>query len=136
MTDNKIIKALGCCANHDCCRLCPLWEDCGDLAILTDCTLNLINRQKAEIEKKDRAFEELIKVARLWKEKYNNAKEENKRLERHTKLHEEIQADAIKKYLDNLIDISVCKDYGDGTERLYVSILEATRVLKEMVGEY
>lgn len=41
---------------------------------------DLINRQKADIEKIDIAFNNLIEVARLWKEKYNNAMAENERL--------------------------------------------------------
>lgn len=42
---------------------------------------------------------------------------------------------AVKEVLDRLIDVSVCKDNGDGTESLYVSISKARQVIKEMVGE-
>ena len=112
MTYNEIIKALECCANHDCCRLCPLWEDCGDLATLTDCTLNLINRQKAEIEN----LKDKVRAAYL------------------INLNEKEKAEAIDFLLDKLIDLSVCKDNGDGTESLYVKTLTAIQFLKNMRG--
>ena len=83
MTDNDIIKALEYCSDAlSNCTICPYEDDdnyqCFD-KVKKD-AIDLINRQKAEIEKRDRAFEELIKVARLWKEKYNNAKTEIERL--------------------------------------------------------
>ncbi len=63
MTDNEIIKALECCEKPvgKGCKECPLYN--------TDCTainlgaiaLDLINRQKAEIEKKDTEIEILIR---------------------------------------------------------------------------
>ena len=53
MTDNEIIKALECCKTPECsnCAKCPqqgLGTDC--LGELITATLDLINRQKAEIE--------------------------------------------------------------------------------------
>ena len=49
MSDNEIIKALGCCANGKCGE-CPLFkEDCGDDIICKN-ALDLITRQKTEID--------------------------------------------------------------------------------------
>ena len=49
MTDNEIIKAMVCCSNDDC-ENCP--NDFGNCyANLNKEALNLINRQKAEIER-------------------------------------------------------------------------------------
>ena len=56
MTDNEIIKALECCKNSlsekDACGDCPLYEEeevtC--ITILSKNALDLINRQKAEID--------------------------------------------------------------------------------------
>ena len=52
MTDNEIIKALECCAkdewNCDC--NCPFFEKCSK-TLMAKSSLNLINRQKAEIER-------------------------------------------------------------------------------------
>lgn len=58
MTDNEIIKALECCGSNGWgekderpCDNCPM-QDCEDCEVeLPDYALDLINRQKAEIEK-------------------------------------------------------------------------------------
>ena len=54
MTDNEIIKALECCAcmNGNYCKLCPLHPETSAkcFLVLMENTLNLINRQDAEIE--------------------------------------------------------------------------------------
>lgn len=52
MTDEEIIKALECCCGtaHDSCRNCP-YDDIGCEDKLEKDALDLINRQKAEIEK-------------------------------------------------------------------------------------
>ncbi len=58
MTDNEIIKALECCGSNGWgeedvrpCDNCPM-QECEDCEVeLPDYALNLINRQKAEIEK-------------------------------------------------------------------------------------
>lgn len=51
MTDNEIIKALQMCTNYVSCAKCPLAakSDCRD--IMLEQSLDLINRQKAEIIK-------------------------------------------------------------------------------------
>ena len=52
MTDNEIIKSLECCADHDnidACDDCPCLK--GKCISTTPYILDLINRQKAEIEK-------------------------------------------------------------------------------------
>ena len=51
MTDNEIIKSLECCADHnnaDACDDCPCLK--GECISTTPYVLDLINRQKAEIE--------------------------------------------------------------------------------------
>ena len=53
MTDNEIIKALECCtADNNMCNHCPYDNKCidGKKNLLEEDVLNLINRQKAEIE--------------------------------------------------------------------------------------
>ena len=54
MTDNEIIKALECCSVNaeGNCRGCPLLNDYSPCGVkLTTNALDLINRQKAEIER-------------------------------------------------------------------------------------
>lgn len=77
-TDEEIIAGLEQCIvsiTVDACEGCPFDDFCNeDVYILEKEALGLIRRQKAEIE----------------------------RLERHTKMHDEIQAEAIKEFADRL----------------------------------
>ena len=117
MTEEQIIKALECLAGEMIpCKDCPYSVnythfDCKRQAAKD--ALDLINRQKAEIV--------------MWKEKARAAFLIN--------LNEEEKAEAVKFLFNRLIDISVCKDNGDGTESLYVSIPKARQRLNEMVGD-
>ena len=75
MTDNEIIKALETCILGDCdvcnCK-CGSVGDCRDT--LNKHSLDLINRQQAEIE----------------------------RLEKHTEMYHEVRAEAIKEFAEKL----------------------------------
>lgn len=77
MTDNEIIKALECCkrpANQTSCDDCPYQfsnEKCSSKLI--DDALDLINRQKAEIER-------LNIVKKEYQELYDELKTENEKL--------------------------------------------------------
>ena len=67
MTDNEIIKALECCSdweNGDTCKECPFYEelDCATTDRLDKYALDLINRQKAEIER----LEKECKITRAY----------------------------------------------------------------------
>ena len=58
-TDEEVIKALECCANADCLN-CPRWTEewgSGMCADFLPSVLDLINRQKAEIEILNKAVE-------------------------------------------------------------------------------
>lgn len=50
MTDNEIIKALECCAVAYDCPVCPFNCECGNMGNLSSAAIDLINRQKAELE--------------------------------------------------------------------------------------
>lgn len=50
MTDNEIIKALGCCKSGGCEDGCPFYADREKCVKLDDIVLDLINRQKTEID--------------------------------------------------------------------------------------
>ena len=65
MTDNEVIKDLGICGNFENCKDCSL-SDVGDVdkcihTLLLN-SLDLINHQKAEIEKLNKKVEELSEV--------------------------------------------------------------------------
>ena len=53
MTDEQIVKALEYCSSSDLgqCKDCPFYEQCENDELLAKYTLDLINRQKAEIER-------------------------------------------------------------------------------------
>ena len=53
LTDNEIVKALECCSyiTGVCPEHCPLMNDDGCRNILAEKALEIINRQKAEIER-------------------------------------------------------------------------------------
>ena len=64
MTDEQIIKALECCQQEDMCPQCPYDFACYDdkyKSILGKDALDLINRQKAEVERLKRANKEMAR---------------------------------------------------------------------------
>ena len=65
MTDNEIIKALESCSKHNCCNECPNFHTLceGDSTVMVRKALDLINRQKAEIEQWK---EEANRYQNLW----------------------------------------------------------------------
>ena len=50
MKDNDVIKALGCCKSGGCEDGCPFYADREKCVKLDDIVLDLINRQKTEID--------------------------------------------------------------------------------------
>ena len=130
MTDKEIIKALGCChitcGCSECAYVdCP--EDCVETMKLD--ALNLINRQKAEIE---RLREELaskgLKYSLLEREKAEDISGfiDDLKLAR---------AEAIKEFAERLKKekYSVCA--GHGMSECVVSVYDINNLVKEMVGE-
>lgn len=59
ITDKEIIKALGCCSKMNNCRECVFWEmhSAQCVSELLSNTLDLIKRQKAEIERLQKRLE-------------------------------------------------------------------------------
>ena len=51
MTDNEIIKAVGCCIGNTKCDECPMFRTQNCMNKVFGYALDLINRQKAEIER-------------------------------------------------------------------------------------
>lgn len=115
MTDNEIIEILECCANADC-KSCPCNIDnhyCKDLE--SQEILNLINRQKAEIEK---------------------LKNTDFQVEVSSRIEKEIRAEAIKEFAEKLkqqafeCDVS----FGLGKEHYTkaVAVIEIDKIVEEM----
>jgi hypothetical protein len=137
LTDNEIVKALECCARplpHCYCDECPAGAN-GGCAMKTENIIDLINRLQAENEKKDRAFENLIEVARLWKEKYNNAKKE---LFNKTEQLKTAKAEAYKEFAERLKNVPVRFHIEhDGLDKFvpFIDDIDIDNLLKELVGE-
>ena len=67
MQDNEIIKALECCYTYFDCAVCPYEKICTGLNVLTENTLDLINRQKAEIERLQEEYKRLESSSLIFK---------------------------------------------------------------------
>ena len=116
MTDNEIVEVLKLCTTQDGsipCYDCPRWNDdeqeCEGIDYTA--TLDLINRQKAEIEK--------LKGSTI----VNNIMESQK-------IKKVAKAEAYKEFAEKLTSIGK----RDGAYDL-VSVFEIAELLKEMVGE-
>ena len=67
MTYNEIIKALERCPQHTECCYCNSLEECGNKRILTTSVFDLINRQKAEIERLNIEIKSMRSAANSYK---------------------------------------------------------------------
>lgn len=115
MSDAEIIKALECCANLEACEKCPMCsfekydtDTCEHQIMLY--SLDLIDRQKAEIERLNEEIKAHIKKG-VSKRKYD------------IKL---IKAEAYKEVVERLCEDRVSND---------PVVIAAKCLLKEMVGE-
>ena len=113
MTDNEITKALECCVNGEDCLNCPLQEQFADCKPMTG-ALDLINRQKAEIER----LEDLNKCY------YTSCQQI-------AKSNHEIKAEAVKEFAELL------KEHIRDYHPYYYVIDEEVvdNLVEEMVGE-
>ena len=163
MTDNEIIKALECCINSKfgCDEKCLFFDKDYGLAGCLQKFLDLINRQKAEIDilirKKETLQDEVAELQakneRLTEKvealgdpiesaQYElfELREENRELHKicnqAIKTYKETKAEAIKEFAERLKDkTSYAKDVFDYTEKLVVNVEEIDNLVKEMVGD-
>ena len=124
MTDNEIIKALECCSYYDVCLNCPCFSFCGCTPELLESALDLINRQKAEIERLNRILNTDVVVFRGGR---GNGKSET-----------------IKKIIEARVDAIRAKAYKECIEKakeiLHNYCIELVdddldNLVKEMVGD-
>ncbi len=121
MTDNAIIKALMCCTNADCLN-CPRWSEewssgtCNDFL---QSVLDLINRQKAEIERLKTETSTNLKqwkmISERTKEHYSELYEEAKGI---------VRAEAIKEFAERLKKDFYDLEFNANTERKTVRVSE------------
>ena len=119
MTDNEIVKALECCVNGEDCLNCPLQEQFADCKPMTG-ALDLINRQKAEIERLNSPYEMQVEASK--------------------KLENSIKAEAVKECIEKIKSKAakcVMTDNGipvAGSASYSISEVELYKIEKEMVG--
>ena len=171
MTDNEIIKALECCINEDndfmvcgnkgCAFMeCKMGKDRECQYYMMKSVLDLINRQKAEIERlqeRDETAEKIIReqgspilylqdeVSRLNDRLEHWLDESNNKTIEIVKLHHKIQgakAEAIKEVVEQLeaeVESSdkYIREYENNEQQRCFNkgLREALRVVKEMVGD-
>ena len=117
MTDNEIIKALELCANRTIhsCKFCPCNSGIECNKKLNEGTLDLINRQKAEIEK---------------------LKNTDFQVEVSSRLEKEIRAEAIKEFSEKLkqqaFECGVSFGFGKEHYTKAVAVFDIEKLVEEM----
>ena len=112
MTDDEIIKALECCCFTDtnACEECPLYNTFDCSFVIIDKTLDLVNRQNAEIERLKQENKEYCEDNRIIAYQRNQRDKEIRAL--HNQLNglnfmdKQIKSEAIKEFADRLKDIA------------------------------
>ncbi len=145
MTDNETIKALECCGHQEPCENCP----CGDWGGIDRCihsvmqyALELINRQKAEIEALQSVNAELQESLRLAAEVNKDMRAEVNGKSDKTAAILPIVADlkkeAVKEFAEKLkeavFECDVSFGYGREHYTEAVAVIEIDRLVKEMAG--
>lgn len=152
LTDNEIVKALECCMESNSCSKCP-FANIADIRICTSKmsknTLDLINRQKAEINRKEKVFIETLRRCALKDEiiSEKTAEIERVRAKCETRTQEKLElgriytqklktakAEAHKEFAERLKDkffkIRYCESY-----YCVVDIDDIDNLLKKLVGD-
>lgn len=135
MTDNEIVKALERCGYHNECCYCNSVEECGSKRALVVNALDLINRQKAELERKDIEIDNLIK-------KKDAAYDEVAELRAEVEMWQEKRnktMDNLKAVLDERADhTEVIKEFAEKLkEKIYSQVIrkKIDYTVEEMVGD-
>jgi hypothetical protein len=135
MTDNDIIKALECCRDFGDCSLCPYekatFENEADCAqrMHTD-ALDLINRQKAEIDRLEKQIKELLisETCELY-----IPMEIACRVRKGHPIFKAIKSEVAKEFAERLkAKAQFSEDFGDAA----VSYDDIDNIVKEMTEEH
>ena len=65
MTDNEIIKIFTVCITSEDCSICPMFRNCPTSFAVQKAALDLINRQKAEIERLEKTVENMTEGCQI-----------------------------------------------------------------------
>ena len=130
MTDNEIIEALECCQTEDC-ESCPLfnYDGCKSLLFDGNIVLDLINRQKAEIERLQKNNKEYGFCNLL-----GNCLVYSKNLKDYNDMRKGLKAEVIKEFAERLKKKTYPFPCAIGVENA-VTIRAINDLVKEMVGD-
>lgn len=126
MTDNEIIKALECCTyniTQEKCDECPLYGGHCTTELAKN-AIDLINRQKAEIEKIE-TLEYYKKILDYYALQFGTVRDKQKVIT-------EAKAEAVKKFADKVL-LYIPNIEGDTTIKCVEEAIKQT--LKETVGD-
>ncbi len=128
-TDEEIIKALECHINAEDCVSCEVFDWCEEI-LLTELVLDLINRQKAEIERLKECPKCVYEYDGEVMEYCVQSPCSN------FKTVEQVKAEACKNFSQKLIKSSRLIAYANGFDiKAVVDVEEIVKILKETVGE-
>lgn len=160
ISDSEIVKALECCIDDtdNICQKCPIFKECVDGKIdINSLALDLIHRlqaivekcekvehfadktiatQQAEIEELQFKNSELEIELKAMRGAANSYKAENERL----KTNLNVELDNFASEYDDKIKAEAYKEFArllrqQAFDRLYVSVDEINKFLKELVGD-
>ena len=133
LTDNEIIKALEVCSKYTGfkdCEKCPLNPIC-DANVIDALALDLINRQKAEIENLKEKNSNLTSGLTSLQNDLTSARATIDSFTDIGKLYSEIKAEAYKEFAEKLKQNA----YHNDANEYIVFDIEVDNLLKELVGE-
>ena len=137
MTDNEIIKALECCKSKCDCSGCLLKKEEYCVNVLKNLTLDLINRQKAEMEKNENIIRLADKAIETQNAEIERLKATVDSFTDIGKLYSEIKAEAYKEFAERLKmrAINRYNEFEDYQAYPYATIEHIDNLLKELVGD-
>ena len=143
MTDDEIIKALECCCFTDtnACEECPLYNTFDCSFVIIDKTLDLVNRQNAEIERLKQENKEYCEDNRIIAYQRNQRDKEIRAL--HNQLNglnfmdKQIKSESVKKFAEKLKDKAIRRQEFIGELAIddveYVKTQDISETLKEFI---
>jgi hypothetical protein len=142
MTDKEIIKALECCISAESCCVCGYTKMC-DGTTIHQFALDLINRQKAEIDQYAQDQHELmIEMDKLFDTvEKQKAEIERLKIEKDNliRTYAECQAEAVKEFIERLktetVEVDVSCGYGKEHYTEAVTVIAINNLAKETVGD-
>ena len=146
ISDDEIISSLEVIATTRNCSECKIrncnWGDCNCSQITANAAFDLINRQKAEIERLKHEREVLIEDIHHFVDKNNEQLEEIEKLEKTISYLEgvcestpdKVRTEAIKEFAEKLKQKSEYYENGQGWEGRICYDNDIDKLLKEMVG--